>query len=165
MNRSDLGRLLGIGERHVSRLSVQGLFPRVSRGRFDPFVCVPAYVAYQAQGKEASNTLYAERLKHVTAQRIAIEQRTAARDRKLIPLDEAVSILYTVVGLFTSQLDGMGGRTCNALAAETDPALTKDIVFHETRRIRAAAATQIEALAVSTGSRRDGTAAGSNDSA
>jgi len=163
LTSAELARLLAISSRHVGRFAKRGLFPRAGRGRFDAFVCVPAFIKYRDQDTEGSSTIAAEKLKLTTAQRRAIEQRTAAGARKLIGLDEAVGVLYSVVAIYSSQLDGMGGRNCNQLAAETDPAVIKDMLFHETRRIRDAAATEIEALALSAPSRADRAPARSAD--
>jgi hypothetical protein len=159
INSTDLAKLIGLTDRQVRNHARSGLFPTTGKGqkKFDARICIPAYIKYLQQGREADGALSAEKLKLTAARRHDIEQRTASRDRKLIPLDEAVSVLFSVVNIYSSQLDGLGGRNCNALAAESDPAIVKDLLFHETRRIRNAAADQIQSLAVPTAGVRDGT--------
>jgi len=147
MDATELGKLLGLNERHVRRLAKTGLFPHVGRARFDARVCVPAFVRYLRQGAEQNSAQAAEKLKHTAAQRREIEQRTAARARKLVPIDEVNTVFLTSISLVRGQLDGLAGRCCNDVAAEADPASCKEILFRETRRIAEAAASDLETYA------------------
>jgi phage terminase Nu1 subunit (DNA packaging protein) len=142
-----LAALIGLSGRQVQRLAAEGVLPRDGRGRYDPTKAVPAFVQYLRDGREGSGSLVEEKLRLTVAQRREIEQKTRHRARELVEIDEVDRVFAAAMVTVGSQLDGLGGRLANELSALTDPAQVREVLFRETRRIRAAAAAQLEALA------------------
>ena len=142
----ELGRLLSVTSRTVLRLHVAGVLPREGR-RYDPFACVPKYVEYVRNNAEASHTLAEEKKRLIVAQRVGVERKNAAADRQSIDRTHVEQTLERVGALIGSQLDGIGGRLAGELAAMTDPAAIRKVVFDECRRIRNTAAAELETLA------------------
>jgi DNA-binding transcriptional MerR regulator len=143
-----LAKLLRVTDRTVRRLSAEGVLPRAGSGPRDGFdlrVCVPKYLAQlQAQG---SGSLTEARKRLVEAQRREIEAKTRRREGELL---ERADVERTVVGAMTTiatQLDGLAGRLCGELAGLTEPAVIRQRLFDECRRIRNAAAAELELLA------------------
>jgi hypothetical protein len=141
-----LARLAGIETRHLNRLVRAGVVERAGRGRFDPEKAIPSIVNYYRQGREGSGDAANEKLLLTVAQRKEIEQRTAIRARELVPLDSVSTAFDAAMVLVGAQLDGLGGRLASDMAVQSDPAICRKVIFDETRRIRAAAAAELEAL-------------------
>lgn len=152
----DLARLLGITDRQVRRLAARGVLPRAGR-KFDAFECGPRFTKYMRSGVGSSVDLSEARLKLTDAQRHDLELRTRSRERQLLDRDEVAACFDAAMVTIGSQLDGLAGRLCGELATVTEPAVIRARLFEETRRIRNAAADQLEALARGT--------AGSDDAA
>ena len=155
-------RLLGIGERQVRRLAAQGVLPRVGR-KFDPFACVPKFIAYLRTGAGESADLAEARLKLTEAQRRDLEVRTRQRERKLLAVDDVSNCFESAMVIVGSQLDGTAGRMCGELATISDPAVIRQRLFNECRRIRNAAADQLDALADDAESREGASSAATED--
>jgi hypothetical protein len=146
LSAPELGRLLGVTGRTVLRLHANGVLPREGK-RFDPFRCVPAYLDYIKNDREASGDLAAAKLKLIDAQRKAVEHKNAIAERRVIQIADVEVVLERVGVLIGSQLDGLAGRVAGQVASEADPAICRRIIFDECRRIRNAAAGELEALA------------------
>lgn len=141
----ELGRLLGVTGRTVLRLHGIGVFPRVGR-RYDAFVCVPRYVEYIKNDREAGGELAAAKLKLFDAQRRAVEYKNAIAERRVVAVADVEVLLERVGVLVGAQLDGLAGRVAGQVAGESDPATCRRILFDECRRIRNAAAGELEAM-------------------
>jgi hypothetical protein len=163
VNTATLAQIAGLGVRQVQRLVANGVLPKSGRGRYALDAAVPALIRYYRQGAQGSGALAEERLRHTVAQRKEIEQRTAKRSRELIPVDEVRTAFDTAMALIGGQLDGLGGRIANDMAAQSDPAICKKVIFDETRRIRTAAAAELEAFADPTGRRKAAPAAAGDE--
>ena len=152
----DCARLLGISARQCRRLATQGVLPRQGR-QFDPFVVVPAFLAYVRRGSDASSDLAEARLRLTEAQRREIESRTRRGERLVLAADLVAGAFEAAMTLVGSQLDALGRRLAPELSQLIDPVLVQEKLFHECRRIRNAAADQLEAMA-SDPARREGAA-------
>lgn len=142
----ELGRLLNVTGRTVLRLHANGVLPREGK-RFDPFLCVPRYLDYIKHDREASGDLAAAKLKLTDAQRRAVEHKNALAEKRVVEVAAVEFLLEKVGVLIGSQLDGLAGRVAGQVAAESDPATIRKVLFDESRRIRNAAARELEALA------------------
>ena len=148
LSRHKLAALIGITTTQLHRLVTAGIIPKAARGVFDAEAALRAAFAYYRTTAKVTSTNYAEeRIRLVQAQRKDIEDRTAQRSRNLISYEEHAATVFTVCSIYNSQLDGMGGRLANELAAESNPAVVRKRIFDETQRIRVAAAKEIEASA------------------
>jgi hypothetical protein len=147
LSTAEIAALAGMTVRHFNRLVRGGYVAKARRGFYAIDKAVPALIAYYSQGREGSGEMAAEKLRLAGAQRREIEQRVAIRARDLIPADAARAAFEAAMALIGSQLDGLGGRIAADVAAQADPAICKKVIFDETRRIRAAAAAELEAFA------------------
>lgn len=144
LSGAQLAKIAGLSARYFDKLVAGGHIPKAARGRYDTEAALKAIVNYFKSGRSETSDIASAKLKHIDATRIEIEQRTAARAKKLLPFDEVQPTVVAGFALVAQQLDGLAGRKCAEVAAESDPAKCKKILFIETRRIRHAAA---EALA------------------
>lgn len=140
-----LARLAGLSPNHLIKLANAGHIPTPTRGKFNAEEAIAALFKYYRD--EGSAAFAAAKLRHVDAQTEDVRQRTAIRSGKSAPMDELQTVFDATVNIFAASMDGMGGRTCHQLAAESNPAVVKGIIDEETRRIRQSAATSLAALA------------------
>lgn len=141
-----LRAVLGVSTRQFHRLTRAGVIPRHGR-MFDLRKAVPAYVKYLREGRESSSAIAEATLQLRQAQRREIEARTRRAERDVVSLDEVGSVFEAAMTLVGGQLDGIAGRLCAELAQTDDPAIVREKLFHECRRIRNAAAAELETLA------------------
>lgn len=66
---------------------------------------------------------------------------------KVLLVEDVKDTLSEISIAFGSQLDALGGRLANELAAIEDPAEVRQVLFAECRRIRSSTADALEALA------------------
>lgn len=89
------------------------------------------------------------------------EIKAAIAANEVVPLADAESLIERVIVMVAGQLDGIGGRVAATVAAETDAAVCRQIIFNECRQIRAAMAAEFEArAAVAQGADGDSPASG-----
>ena len=148
VSTGQLAQLLALTDRQIRNLAKSGVLPRSGSGRkaFDAFDCVPKYLKHSRQGGGNSADIAAARLRLIDAQRHDLEMRTREREGKLLPHDEVAGAFEAAMVTVGTQLDGLAGRMAGDLVAISDPAVMRGKVFDETRRIRNAAADQLEAL-------------------
>lgn len=143
-----LGKMLRISDRHVRRLSRDGVLPRVGSGPrdgFDAVMCVPKYLTHAEA--EGAGSLTEARRRLVEAQRRDLEKKMARREGETIERAEVQRAFLSAMTAVGSQLDGLAGRLCGEIAGLSDPASIREVLFRECRRIRNAAAAELEALA------------------
>jgi hypothetical protein len=68
------------------------------------------------------------------------------RERRLIKRDEVEEIMTSAMVIASTQMDGLGGRLAQQLAGESDPAVIRQTILDESRRIRATIAEELERL-------------------
>ena len=85
------------------------------------------------------------RLKFHQADKAEVEAMKAKNE--VLVIEEVRDALNEIAATYGSQLDSLGGRTANELAAIDDPAEIRQILFAEGRRIRSQTADALEALA------------------
>jgi phage terminase Nu1 subunit (DNA packaging protein) len=158
-----IAAIAGLSVRQFNRLVREGHVPKAQRALFDPEAALAALIAYYRQGKAGSSNYDSEKLRHVIAQRREVEQRTALKARELLPAQQVRTTFDTAMTLIGSQLDGLAGRIANDVAAQSDPAICRGIIFNETRRIRAAAAAELETIASTDRGRKTPPTAESDD--
>lgn len=138
--------VLGISDGWFHKLKRAGVLqPIDGKTTYDLPDCVRSYLKFHQDG--AGTDMASEKLKLVIAQRKQIEQRTASEERELVPVQEAQSAFNAVMTMLAAQLDGLAGRMAGELAGIDDPAAVREALFTESRRIRNAAAKQLESFA------------------
>lgn len=142
----ELQELFGISNRQVYHLRDLEVFHPVSKGRYDLAQCIQAWGEYHRQGT-TSNTIAEEKRKLIDAQRRKVELDIRERSKELIAIDLVKSAFNEAMVLVAGQLDGLPGRIAATLAGISEPAIIRQTLFEETRRIRDAAATQLKDFA------------------
>lgn len=72
------------------------------------------------------------------------EIKAAQANNELMLMADMQSLIERLMILAATQLDGIAGRVAAQIAAEHDPAVCRQIIFDETRRIREAMAHELE---------------------
>ena len=107
---------------------------------------------------EGSKAWEERRLARAKADRMEL---ALAIDRGQRPhIDEVKNVMFALASAFGSGLDSLGNRLAGDLAATSDPAVVRQMLFDECRRIRRATADRIRAWVIEY---RGGTAMSSND--
>ena len=153
--------VLRLSARHFYRLVRERVIPRDGR-LFDLVKVVPAYLAYQAAGGAGSSEMADARLKLIQSQGRALDQRTRRESGKLVERAEVSRICSAAVVVFAAAVDGMSGRLAGELAAIDQPAQIHEVLADEARRIRNAAADELEKLAAHEPGASDAPAAEAN---
>ena len=154
--------VLGISDGWFHKLKRAGVLqPLDGQSTYDLTDCVRSYLQFHQAGE--GTDMATEKLKLVIAQRRQIEQRTAAEERELVPVQEAQAAFNAVMTMLAAQLDGLAGRMAGELAGLDDPAAVREALFIETRRIRHAAAQRLEDFATDTDRREPAEAAAAED--
>lgn len=109
------GRLLMIGAERIRQLNKAGYIPIPKRGYTTTVGAVQGYIRFlKDEDRRQTQTGAAEQ------QRIAktreIEQRIAERDRVLIPFEDAVMAMDTLVGVVNQELNGQAARITRDVA-------------------------------------------------
>jgi hypothetical protein len=141
--------VLDISRRQFDRLLASKVLARAAgeSRRFDLFEIVRAYVRYVQDGKEATSEVAQARLKYVNAQRRSVEQRTRERGGELVERGDVARVFDAVMVQVGAALEGLPGRMAGELAAINEPAVVREKLSDEVRRIRATAAEELAALA------------------
>jgi len=142
-----LAHLAGLSRNHLTKLAAAGHIPKPIRGRFDAEAAIAALLKYYRDGRAGSSELAVAKLRHVDAQTEDVRLRTAIRSGKVAPMDEVQTVFDATLNIFSASMDGLGGRICNELAPEPNPAVIKGKIDEETRRIRQSASASLAALA------------------
>ena len=93
---------------------------------------------------DGGETLDAAKLRKARADADTAELEVRKATGELVPLADMEQLVARVMVLCATQLDALGGRLASALAGETDPAVVRQILFDETKRIRDAMSTEFE---------------------
>jgi phage terminase Nu1 subunit (DNA packaging protein) len=76
--------------------------------------------------------------------RIDLELKIAERKKEVLPIDYLKGLVFSIAGVYTSQLDGLASRMAGELSACNSPAEIRQLIHEETRRIRNATAGVME---------------------
>jgi hypothetical protein len=139
--------VIGLSRKQFDRLTRSGVIPRESPRTFNLVKVGPAYFQYVRDGRAESSTLAEARLKHIEAQRRSIEQRSRERSGELIERAEVRRVFSAAIVTVGASLDGLPGRLSGMLAAIDQPARIHEVIADEARRIRNAAAEELDRLA------------------
>ena len=96
---------------------------------------------------DGGETLAEAELRKARAAADFAEARAAAAQGESMALVEVEEIFDRAVTMCAAQLDGLAGRLAATVAAESDPAVCRQVIFDETRRIRESFAAEFEARA------------------
>ncbi len=163
VNGSELAQILDVSRLTVTNWTNDHGMPLAEKGKrgtrhqYDIGACFRWYGEWQVSkvlrtnpddgsGKGTVISLKAEeaRLKKHQADKAEVEAQKAKGEVLLV--DDVKDSLNDIAVSFGSQLDALGGRLSNELAAINDPAEVRKVLFEECRRIRGATADALETL-------------------
>lgn len=154
---STIAKLFNLTERRVQQLAKDGIIPKAERGKYDLVGCVRGYIKYLqdlAFGREvASFDTHKESARLKKAQADHKQFQVEIIKGEWIPREEVQDLFNEVAVIYGSSLDAIGGRQANELAAITNPAEIRQILFAESRQIRESTAEKLIRYAESIGDR------------
>lgn len=111
---ADIGRLLGVSGRRVRQVAAEARVAAAGRGQYPTLQTIRAFVD-AARRDRADTGERAARTSVMRARAREIELRTAREEGELIPADEAVAYVQTVVGAMISRLNGLPAQVTRNL--------------------------------------------------
>ncbi len=135
--------LVGLSERQFYRLVKAGVFKPVKKARYDLAQCIQTWGQYQADGQNAGD-MATEKTLLIIAQRKKVELETEEKKKELVSFSQVRQTFMEAMTIVATQLDGLAGRVAGELAGVGDPAVIRNRLFEETRRIRSAAADKLK---------------------
>lgn len=145
-SREQLADVIGLKKRQITILFQEGVVKKNKNDKYDLCEAVPDYIAYCSYGKVNEQRVKGKNRLDVA--RAEKEEMLVAKLKKLlIPLDDAQIAINEAMVIIGTQLDGIGGRMASELAGISEPAIVRQKLLNETRRIRKAAADKLARLA------------------
>ncbi len=138
-----LAQIIGLSDRQIRKLHDAGIFKQTDRGKYDLQETVQAWGRYLLDGKEPSD-IATERRRLIAAQAKLTELNIAEKERDLIDREEVRQTVMEALVIVGTQMDGVAGRVAGELATEDEPAVIRQRLLSETRRIREAAADGLQ---------------------
>ncbi|WP_024275975.1 hypothetical protein [Hyphomicrobium sp. 802] len=115
---TDLGKVLGVGERWVQQLDAQGILTKSARGRYPLAASVQAYTLFKVESEVAraipEETSAGERVKAERARKLKLENDE--RELLLVAMPEALTALDVIVGPLKAGLAGVPARVTDDIA-------------------------------------------------
>ena len=139
-----IARLLGIGERHVRRLTNQGVLRQLPNGNYSRMASINAYVDHKAAQPLPMSAGLRSRQEQILARRL---EREAAES---IRMDEALGTFDAIGGHFIESI-GEVGRQASTGRTKAEREHVASVISSATDRLRARFAEERETLR--TGSR------------
>ena len=111
----DAADLLGVTVERVGQLVRSGHIERIGRGKTTTRSAVQGYAAFLKESSDRATRTSAQ--ERVAAARAAeIEQRTAVRNRELIPIEESLQAMQILVGIVVSEAETVPARVTRDMA-------------------------------------------------
>ena len=157
LNADSLAMLFGVTPQSVYVWARAGM-PKASPGKYPVAECI------QWRIKELTATmgtgLEDERKRLIMTQRERAEIENAKLKSELLPAEEVATLLQQLGVIFTTQMQGLGPRLAQRVAAVDDPAVVQTVISDECTAIRAATSAAVQDFASAHGGFADtGTAA------
>ncbi|NTD85482.1 hypothetical protein [Agrobacterium tumefaciens] len=106
VNQTQMAAVLGVSTRWLRDRVTEGVVPTEGRGRFNIGEVVQAYIAYSKEGAiKKTGTESLDDLRKEKA--LDIRLARARKDREVIALDEAVSAVEELTGMYVASLSGL----------------------------------------------------------
>lgn len=106
VSSTEMAAILGVTTRRLTQLVTEHDHPTEGRGRFRIGAVVQAYAAFKAEGAtKKTGTESLDVLRNEKA--LDIRLARARKDREVITLDEAVSAVEEVTGMYVASLTGL----------------------------------------------------------
>jgi phage terminase Nu1 subunit (DNA packaging protein) len=151
---SELAQLLEFSQQRVSDMVAQGMPATPGKRGKARLINVRQAVDWliaraveKVQTPDGGETMDQAELRKARSDADMAALKTAQMANQVLTLEEVEQTVERVMVMCASQLDGLGGRVAARLAAETDSAVIRQVLFDECRRIRAAMAAELQASA------------------
>lgn len=140
---SVIANLLGISERRLQQLAVEGYVPKAERGLYPLVGSVQGYIRYLKElgGKQKRGN---EHARLVRAQAIKVEMENARRRGELVLSAQVDDLLFTLSAELGAQLDGQLAGRANEIAGINEPAKCRELLLDTAHAIRRAVSERIE---------------------
>jgi phage terminase Nu1 subunit (DNA packaging protein) len=149
VSKKEFADLIGKSPKHVSDLIGEGL-PVEGGGGRGKAVKIDAekainWLIQRSVAKHGGDAEGAsdEDKKLKRARRIKLELEIDALKKEVLPFDVVEDLLLRIGTVYTSQLDAIASRVAADVALLEEPALCREVIFDETRRVRAATADSL----------------------
>ncbi|KGK17695.1 terminase small subunit [Vibrio navarrensis] len=158
VNRNEFAQIMGYSPKWVGDLIKEGLPHQGGGGKGKPLLIetdkaiqwiIDREVQKQIGQYEKEHaapkvgTKDGEDLLLTSAKRRKAEIEAKKAEESVIDVQELAQFMYSVANLFGSELDGVGARIGQQVAAESDPSKCKFIIDKENRRVRGATSDRI----------------------
>lgn len=152
---SVIANLLGITERRLQQLAVEGYIPKAERGMYPLVGSVQGYIRYLKElgGKQKRGN---EHARLTRAQAIKIEMENARRRGELVLASQVDDLFYSIAAELGSQLDGQLAGRANELAGINEPARCRELLLDTAHAIRRAVSERFEQWAAARADSADG---------
>lgn len=111
-------KLLRLTPRRLQQLTAEGWIKKTGRGQYTVVGVVQGYLDFRDDvDARAAKSASQSRVQDARAREI--EQRTALKDRSLIPIDEALDAIASVVGTLRTELSGLPARLSREIGMRT----------------------------------------------
>jgi phage terminase Nu1 subunit (DNA packaging protein) len=124
-----LAALLDLTERRVQQLAKEGVLPKAGRGRYDPVVCIHAYIRYlRARADDGETSLTDERTKLTKIKREKAETELSIIREEFIHREKAREAWGRVIMAVRSRLLSIPTKSAPLLANVKSKTKCKKIV-------------------------------------
>ncbi|UZD98468.1 terminase small subunit (plasmid) [Pseudomonas corrugata] len=157
ISKKDLADLLGKSPRWISKLIEQGLPTTGGGGRgvevqIDSQAAIEWLILHEVrremgdegEDEEGVSSASTEDRLLKRARREKLQLEIDQVRGRLVPIDAVVAINTSIAAIYATQLDALPSRCSADLAVIDDPAIIRNRLFEETRRIRGATADRLE---------------------
>jgi len=138
--------LCGVAPRHLRRLADDGHLPRPVNGRVDAFELLEDYRSYTENGK-VPGELVDVRKQIETERHRKLKLENDRRDGDLVPVGDFFATGDAMSSVFVQGMEALPGRLANQLAGESNPAVVRQVLKDEVRRVRQSVSDTFERMA------------------
>lgn len=142
-----LAACFGVSRRRVEQLARDGVVVRIDRGKYDLVASVQNYMGHVLAGESTANepdSLVEARRQLLNEQARRERRQNELADGQIVLVAHVEQVWTAAEAALASQLDGVAGRLANDMAGETNPAICREALHDEHRRIRNAYAQAVE---------------------
>ena len=133
---STLGTLCEITGRRVRQLVTEGVFPKADSGKFDAFVCVPAYYRWKSREDRRANEAgdldpVQERARKDRALAISTEIKNDLAKGRVVLIDDAIAIMTGSLAVVRNKILGLASRVAPRLVMQRAAEPVRAILYDE----------------------------------
>jgi len=144
-SRNDIAEILGITPRHVTNLHKNGIFTQTKKGKYNLSETVQTFNKYSNGGKVHAELV--DDKKKLDGLKIRKEAVLVAKlEGESLDREEVRIVVTTAMQVICTSMDGQAGRIAHLVSAENDPAINRQTLLDENRKIRESAVDKLKLL-------------------